>query len=999
MPFLNLLGSAALGRAGGLPVDRRGCLLAYLAVEGGWVSRERVALLFWPDSDETTAKRNLRQLVLRARRLPLEPPLEGTAEALRWPVDCDVAAFRRALADGDVAAAVALYAGPLLEGFAVHDVGGFDAWLEGERDRLRTAFLDAGLRRAEGLAAAGRYDEAATLLAKLHDADPLAEDVLASYVRSLYLAGRRDAALSAYARFERELDTELGLEPLPATRALAAAVRAGEPLEVAVAPSAPAERVSLAPSRLRGRDPVRHALLAARTPVVLLRGEPGIGKSALLTETVTAPLRAKAVEGLERLPYHPLVDLARGATDLTARLGPYRDDLARLVPDVAGDVAPEPLESEVARSRVAEALARLVEAGGGVLVLDDLQWADASTLEVVVYLAERGLKVYGAYRAGEVGPELERVLAALRGAGRLTVVDVEALDEESVRTVLADLMGREEGPVAFSRRLWSHTGGNPLFLLETLRVLFESGRLRRDDSGWHTDVDEVTIDYSELTVPPAIADVIARRLEALKAPTVRVLEALSLTRADLPAAAIASVTGLTPAAVADALDEAEAAGFVQGGAFRHDLLRQSLDARVPPARRALLHGFIARELEGAADPGLVAEHWLAAGETAKAREAWVARATELRSRGLQRAAIELLEAALRRLPTGPDAAWLRLSLAHAQREANELEAAAATLAEVKAGPDLSPEQLAQLVTAEGWLAFGAGRLAEAQRLLEEAQAVAQALPSDDLRYELAMLDASLAHANRRVDDARARLEGHLVTLRRGPPSARLVQYLTSLAAVLDIAGEHEAALARHREAHALARAIGSRYYVLDTTINLVCCLGDLGRHEEAIAAAEDAMRLELDDYDGASELRVNLASSYMDVGRYEDALRQFDAVLAEEQRPYMRLITKSRAVWCHGSLGRLAEARALIDEGLRLVADVELPLAIGTLAGATLAYGDARQVAALAAATAGFDPAALSPFTRERIQAGLRLGEAARACPGAWCESLAGAPPPRVTTA
>src|SRR5690606_41874148 len=107
-----------------------------------------------------------------------------------------------------------------------------------------------------------------------------------------------------------------------------------------------------------------------------------------------------------------------------------------------------------------------------------------------------------------------------------------------------------------------------------------------------------------------------------------------------------------------------------------------------------------------------------------------------------------------------------------------------------------------------------------------------------------------------------------------------------------------------RPARALARALGSRYYVLDTTINPVWCLGALGRHEEAIAAAEDAMRLELDDYDGASELRVNLAASYMDVGRYEDALRQFDAVLAEEQRPYMRLITKSRAVWCHGKSGR-----------------------------------------------------------------------------------------------
>src|SRR5690606_35974246 len=167
-PRLSLLGTTAIGADGGLPVDRRGCLLAYLAVEGGWVSRDRLALLFWPDSEETMAKRNLRQLVLRTRRLPLDPPLETTADALCWPVDSDVAAFRHALAAGDVAAAVDAYGGPLLDGFSVHDVGGFDAWLEGERDRLRLAFLDAGVRRSDELLAAGRYEEAARLLGRVH---------------------------------------------------------------------------------------------------------------------------------------------------------------------------------------------------------------------------------------------------------------------------------------------------------------------------------------------------------------------------------------------------------------------------------------------------------------------------------------------------------------------------------------------------------------------------------------------------------------------------------------------------------------------------------------------------------------------------------------------------------------------------------------------------------------------------------------------------------------
>lgn len=109
----------------------------------GWVDRDRLALLFWPDADERAAKRNLRQLLLRVRRLELAEGLEAAPSAVRWSVDCDVVVFRRALAAGERERAVRLYAGALLEGFVVHDVGGFDAWLELERQRLHEVYHEA----------------------------------------------------------------------------------------------------------------------------------------------------------------------------------------------------------------------------------------------------------------------------------------------------------------------------------------------------------------------------------------------------------------------------------------------------------------------------------------------------------------------------------------------------------------------------------------------------------------------------------------------------------------------------------------------------------------------------------------------------------------------------------------------------------------------------------------------------------------------------------------
>ena len=155
---LSLLGGALLTDGVAttpLPADRRGCLLALLATEGGWVERDRLALLFWPESDESAAKAALRQLLVRVRRMALEPALEATGDAVRWPVASDVAEFRRALADGDPTRAVALYGGPLLEGFAAHDVGGVDAWFEGERDRLHAAFHGATMRATDAALAAG----------------------------------------------------------------------------------------------------------------------------------------------------------------------------------------------------------------------------------------------------------------------------------------------------------------------------------------------------------------------------------------------------------------------------------------------------------------------------------------------------------------------------------------------------------------------------------------------------------------------------------------------------------------------------------------------------------------------------------------------------------------------------------------------------------------------------------------------------------------------------
>src|SRR5699024_1258179 len=122
------------------------------------------------------------------------------------------------------------------------------------------------------------------------------------------------------------------------------------------------------------------------------------------------------------------------------------------------------------------------------------------TIETLLFCADHGTRVYGSYRTGEVGRDLKRAIGALRSSGDLVEVSVEPLSAAGVQELIGDLMQRPTGPPVFSQRLWERTGGSPMFILETVRSLFEAGVLRADGSGWHTDVDDITVDYSELEV-------------------------------------------------------------------------------------------------------------------------------------------------------------------------------------------------------------------------------------------------------------------------------------------------------------------------------------------------------------------------------------------------------------------------------------------------------------------------------------------------------------------
>jgi DNA-binding SARP family transcriptional activator/tetratricopeptide (TPR) repeat protein len=213
-PALRVLGTPALRRVGRwspLPLDLRAALLGVLAHGGRPVARERLAVLFWPDSDDRAARQNLRQLVLRARALLGPGLIEGDAASLRVDVTSDMTLLRAALERGDAVAAGELGIAPLLEGLEHLPNPEWQAWLDLERraleERVRRVLLEAAAAWAHGPSPAG----AVGVLAAWVDRDPFDDDLHAAYLRcARHAPGEAAAASARLSRIAALLDREVG---------------------------------------------------------------------------------------------------------------------------------------------------------------------------------------------------------------------------------------------------------------------------------------------------------------------------------------------------------------------------------------------------------------------------------------------------------------------------------------------------------------------------------------------------------------------------------------------------------------------------------------------------------------------------------------------------------------------------------------------------------------------------------------------------------------------
>ncbi|OXM63209.1 helix-turn-helix transcriptional regulator [Amycolatopsis vastitatis] len=659
---------------------------------------------------------------------------------------------------------------------------------------------------------------------------------------------------------------------------------------------------------------------AGRGRAVLVDGEPGIGKSALVRAACAAAADAGCQvywgagdELGQALPLLPLLDALR-ITQVTR--DPRRDAISELLG--GGAVAGQGTDLAAAAAEQLIALVdELCQDGPAVLVVDELQWADTTTVAVWSRLArsvrQLPLLLVGVLRPVPRRDDLRSLFRIVRPPERLRV---GRLGEPAVLELVAALAGGKPG--ARLEELAADAAGNPLYLTELIEALARSSCLQVDTAG----IVELTGTATPDSLPEAIAD----RLGFLSEAARTVLRAAALLGDGFAVGDLVTVTNCSLAELLPALDEARAAGvLVAAGdelAFRHPLIRRALYDEMPTAVRVAWHQAAAWALAEANAPvERVARQLLPMVSTTDSRVPvpdWAVRwlldvATPLIGQAPV-VAVALLRRAVRDTPlddavTG--ALACRLADAY-YRVGNVAQAERIALRALDRVRD--PEVRVDLHTTVLQCRATTGRTAESLAALNEAldQPGLQARH----RAKLMVLIARTRRYLGEIDAAHRAASAALAEL--GPAEDRWATgwALHVLSLVAMKRGEWADALPLFERAMAIVRGDPA---LIDLTlllrINQSVTFGELDRYTDALTAAGQAR--ELADRTGSvgrlTEVQSALGQLLLAAGRWDDALAEVDVVADERKDPSVVCCDRGVAAIIHFHRGDAAAARRHLD--------------------------------------------------------------------------------------
>jgi predicted ATPase/DNA-binding CsgD family transcriptional regulator len=467
-------------------------------------------------------------------------------------------------------------------------------------------------------------------------------------------------------------------------------------------------------------DSFDHAV-AGRGRMVMLAGEPGIGKTRTARELALHAEQHGATvlwgychEEAGAPPYWPWVQIFRGALRtidpgaLLKDVGAGASDIADIVPEIR-NLVPD-LEPSIRLEDAAQARFRMFESirqfffslcrrQTALLVLDDLHWADAPSLRLLEFLApelgESRLMLVGTYRPTELSRQhpLSDTLGGLARTPHMARVSLGGLSAEEVHDFVAAATGTRP-PAWLATSLYAQTEGNPLFLREIVRFLEHQGLFRGDRTSHMAALP------AAIRIPEGVREVIGRRLNLLSVSCNEVLGLAAVVGREFSHDLLLRAARRDDQGLIDALDEALVAHIIEESSdrhyqFAHNLIRLTLYDELRPARRRQLHGSVGAALEVSRRADIdallpeLARHFLAAGD--------IDRAIDYATRAGQRAeallafedAVDFFQTALDAMEQRAepdDAARCRLLflLGEALRKANAFPRALTTLRDAAA---------------------------------------------------------------------------------------------------------------------------------------------------------------------------------------------------------------------------------------------------------------------------------------------------------------------------
>lgn len=599
-------------------------LLYYIAANDRGVSREELIDVLWSSQDIEAAQHNLSSNLYALKKvLPGAIIMHDNNIKLHTGVKVDVCEFSNIISVIDAKKCqelLRLYQGKFLKGFSLSNNQRFEEWQITKGDQYLQIAINASAFIGKSLIDEGLYTKSLEILSDAIEWDPLREDLYRLYMQACYLNGNRPGASIAYQRLLHVLDEELGIPPMPETIEIYASIVQDTYLQKNSF-SKPSETLKTNEAKAKlpfvGRESELSEMKALSSEyLVVILGSAGIGKTRLCQEFASRTnhklIRVACKELEQTAPYFPFIKGIRSMTyDTDWKLNApllrseipsiWWNTLCALIPEVDPQFNSKTSISEdphIFWEAIYQFFLALSRIRPFVLLLDDLQWADHSSLSLLQYMAcqenREKLIIIGTQRTYCTSESLNKALDSIDGEGKLRTIELPLLRAEDISAITAHYLDTDTASTLVVR-LQEVSHGNPCILVAIIRYL-----MRKDyAAGGEMSLSQDLIESEH--IPKAVRSYYNVTVGRLQPKELRFLEAAAIIETAFDFTMIPPVAMLDESSAQEALEGLLSKGMIQvkGNGkygFEQIMLRELIREQLGEKSRAY-HLRIAQEME------------------------------------------------------------------------------------------------------------------------------------------------------------------------------------------------------------------------------------------------------------------------------------------------------------------------------------------------------------------------------------------------------------------